>query len=81
MGKNDWENKFLNDMRNRIVRRNELSEKQLNALLNIIDPTTTNTLQATAKQVRYIERLGGEPTDNITKNEASEMINELLRNR
>ena len=81
MGKNDWENRFLNDMRNRIVRRRELSEKQLNALLNIIDPNSSNEVVATTKQIKYIERLGGEPTDNMSKSEASEMINELLRSR
>ena len=81
MGKNAWENKFLNDMRNRIVNRRELSENQLNALLNIIDPTSTNEVEATDKQVRYIKRLGGEVPDGLTKSEASEMIGELLKNR
>ena len=68
-------------MRNRIVNRRELSEKQLNALLNIIDPTSTNEVEATDKQVRYIKRLGGEVPDGLTKSEASEMIGELLKNR
>ena len=81
MGKNSWENKFLNDMRNRIVNRKHLSEKQLNALLNIIDPNSSNEIAATDKQVKYIKRLGGEPNEGITKTEASEMINELLRSR
>ena len=74
MGKNDWENRFLNDMRNRIVNRRELSEKQLNALLNIIDPQANNDVVATAKQKRYIERLGGTVEEGLTKQDASEMI-------
>jgi hypothetical protein len=81
MGKNDWENRFLNDMRNRIVNRKHLSENQLNALLNIIDPTSSNEVEATEKQVKYIKRLGGEAPDGLTKSEASEMISELLRRR
>jgi len=81
MGSNHWENGFLNDMRNKIVNRKELSEKQLNALLNIIDPQASNEIEATGKQVRYIERLGGDIADGITKKEASKLINELLSNR
>ena len=80
MGSNDWENKFLNDMRNRIINKRELSEKQLNTLINIIDPQASNGIEATVKQVRYIERLGGN-SDGLTKKQASELINELLNNR
>ena len=81
MGKNDWENRFLNDMRNRIVNRKELSERQLNRLLIIIDPESAPEQTATIKQTRYIERLGGEVVDGLSKQEASELIGELLRNQ
>jgi len=81
MGGNDWENRFLNDMRNRIISRRELSEKQLNALMRIIAPSDSNEVQATSKQIRYIDRLGGESVEGMSKSAASEMINELLRDR
>ena len=64
-----------------IVNRRELSEKQLNALLNIIDPQANDEVSATGKQKRYIERLGGTVGDGLTKQQASEMIGELLQNR
>ena len=79
MANNDWESRFLNDMSNRIIRKQTLSTNQLNKLLAIIAPTSVEAQPATLKQTRYIERLGGEVPDELTKTEASELIGELLR--
>jgi hypothetical protein len=78
-GNGAWEKKFLNDMSNRIIKRQTLSIKQLNALLNIIDKDNVAGTPASDKQINYIKKLGGEPPENITKSRASEMITELLR--
>lgn len=76
--KNDWERRFLNDMSNRIIRKQTLSVNQLNALLRIIAPSLDET-PASTKQINYIKKLGGEVTENMTKSQASDLIGELLR--
>ena len=76
--KNDWERRFLNDMSNRIIRKQTLSVNQLNALLRIIAPALDET-PASTKQINYIKKLGGEVTENMTKSQASDLIGELLR--
>jgi hypothetical protein len=81
MGKNDWETKFLNDMRNRIIQHRELSERQLNALLKIIDPDSAGEDLATRKQINFIKRLGGDPPENLSKKDASVMIDTLIKNK
>tara|TARA_R110002020_G_scaffold253928_4_gene467636 strand:+ start:6993 stop:8228 length:1236 start_codon:yes stop_codon:yes gene_type:complete len=81
MGKNDWESKFLNDMRNRMIQHRELSERQLNALLKIIDPDSAGEDLATRKQINFIKRLGGDPPENLSKKDASAMIDTLIKNK
>jgi hypothetical protein len=76
---NDWEKKFLNDMYNKMIQRKVLSEKQLSAILRIVVPDASIDNPASEKQIRYIKRLGGEPPNDLTKQRASEMITELLR--
>ena len=78
-GNGAWEKKFLNDMSNRIIKRQTLSIKQLNALLVIIEPNNVAGTPASSKQINYIKKLGGEPPEQLTKSRASEMITELLR--
>ncbi len=51
-----------------------MSEKQKNRIIKII---LGDNAPATAKQIRYIESLGGTPDEGITKEEASRMIDEL----
>ena len=80
IGVNDWERRFLNDMRNRLINRRELSEKQLNALMRIIEPNAEDVTLASVKQIRYIVKLGGEPPENLSKRDASKMISELMGN-
>jgi len=81
MANNEWEKGFLNSIRNQIIRRKELTSNQLNRLMTIIDPESVEDSPATPKQIRYIERLGGEVGDNLTKNEASGLIQNLLESR
>ena len=76
-GKNDWERRFLNNMTNRIIKRQTLSVKQLNTLLRIIAPSVDEE-PATSKQINYIMKLGANVPDDITKSEASKMISDLL---
>jgi len=79
MASNEWERKFLSDMSNRIIRKQHLSVNQLNKLLSIIsDEEEEDTEPATIKQTRYIAKLGGEVTDELTKSQASKLIGELL---
>jgi len=78
MATNSWERRFLNDMSNRIIKRKQLSVNQLNALLRIIDPEVVDE-PATVKQVNYISRLGATAPENLTKREASKMIEDLRR--
>ena len=79
-GKGAWEKKFLNDMSNRIIKRQTLSVNQLNALLRIISADESEPTPASSKQISYIKSLGGEPPENLTKRDASEMITELKGN-
>ncbi len=79
MGKNDWENGFLRDMKTRMNDGKDLTEKQLNVLRRIL---TGGERLATVKQVRYMLHLGYEgETDNLTAADASRIIDELIRNR
>ncbi len=79
-GKNNWERTFLTDMKNKIVRQQQLSPKQLTRIIKIIMPEVAQLDEpATTKQINYIKRLGGEITYGMTKTEASDLIGELLR--
>tara|TARA_R110002012_G_scaffold303918_1_gene506201 strand:+ start:639 stop:1844 length:1206 start_codon:yes stop_codon:yes gene_type:complete len=78
MGNNDWEKTFLNDMSNRIIRKQTLSVRQLNKLLKIIAPDSTEPEPASHKQISYIKKLGGDVVEGLTKTDASKLIGELL---
>ena len=73
-GSNDWERDFLGQMITKIINDYYMSEKQKSRIIKII---LGDNAPATAKQIRYIESLGGTPTEGITKEEASRMIEEL----
>ena len=78
MGKNDWERKFIRDVRSRLINGSQLSERQLQRLLMIIEPDAGHAPLATYKQVGYIKKLGGEAEEGLTKQQASVLIGELL---
>jgi len=76
-GKNGWERGFLRDIKNRMLRNNELSEKQYQTLIKII---RGNNNPATIKQLAYLEKLQVDIPENLTVKEASELINEAKNN-
>ena len=73
-GKNDWEKSFLLEMINKIQNEQFMSEKQRSRIVLIIKGDTET---ATEKQLAYIRSLGGEPAINLTKSNASKLIDEL----
>ena len=73
-GNNDWERDFLGQMISKIINEYYMSEKQKGRIIKII---LGDKAPATAKQIKYIQSLGGTPTEGITKEEASRTIDEL----
>lgn len=73
-GKNAWERDFLEQMISKIINEYYMSEKQKNRIIKIV---LGDNAPATAKQIKYIKNLGGNPNEGITKEEASRMIDEL----
>ena len=73
-GRNEWEQSFLSQMINRINNLQHISEKQKNRVIKIVNRDDDT---ATEKQLSYIRKLGGEPDTNLTKAQASVMIDEL----
>ena len=71
-GKNYWEKGFLSVILNNMINRKSLSDKQLNTLRGIIEPTPG--------QIKCIKGLGRTVRDGLTKIEASRMITELKGN-
>ena len=73
-GNNDWERDFLEQMISKIINEYYMSEKQKGRIIKII---LGDNAPATNKQLRYIESLSGKPTEGMTKENASKMIDEL----
>lgn len=73
-GSNNWECTFLTDMLTRINRLASLSPKQIEYIAIIVNKEEQ---PATEKQLSYIRSLGGEPTNSMTKRQASDLIGEL----
>ena len=76
-----WEEKFLTDMKRRMVEKKPLSDKQYDKLVSVLTGNNSwNDIPATEKQIAYIIRLGydGE-TAGLNKGEASELIGTLKR--
>jgi len=73
-GNNDWEISFLVDMIGKIHSGNFMSEKQLLRTIRIVKGEDD---KATEKQLSYIRKLGGIPNADLTKRDASQMIDEL----
>ena len=74
-GTNDWEKRFLFDMEIRVRGKNELTERQLESLMNIINRYND---KPTERQVNYLRALGydGE-TESLTRGEVSKLIDKL----
>ena len=74
---NDWEESFIKDMRLRLTTGRELSEKQANTLLKLVNRATE---PASDKQINYLRRLGYEGDFALlTKQTASVEIDDLVR--
>ena len=75
---NDWERKFIRDVRLKLINQVTLTPNQITRWIQISNPEVVQVIPATYKQVRYIKKLGGEPQEGITKQQASDMIGQLL---
>ena len=81
-GKDNWEERFLTDIKHKMVRGNPLTDKQLNKLWEILDKTKRDATPATQKQKDYLIRLGYEgDIDNISKSDASDEISRIRKER
>ena len=74
-GINDWERRFLTDMRNRILQNYEPTESQAEQLNRIIN---RNDKPASEKQLAYVVALGyKEDTSEMTSRQVSIIIDKL----
>jgi hypothetical protein len=74
MGANSWETKFLVDIKNRLEKGSNLSDKQLEIVRRII---TGGQRMATSKQMSYLRHLGYDGED-VSFTEASRLIDEII---
>ena len=81
MGFDDWSVSFLKDIRFRMIKDRELSEKQVAKLWDILDKGGKPPM-ATQKQKDYLQRLGYEgDLDELTKSQAGTEITKLRNNK
>lgn len=74
MGINQWEKRFLTDMESRVIRRRDLSPRQVTKLKTIISRYND---KPTERQVNYLRSLGYEGnTEELTKGQVSKLIDE-----
>ena len=78
IGSNDWERKFLRDVRTRIIDGKNLSDKQMQVLQRILTP---NNDPPTEKQLNFLNRLGYDGEQPNTKTEASRLIDGIMKER
>ena len=78
LGSNDWERKFLRDVRTRIIDGKNLSDKQMQVLQRILTP---NNDPPTEKQLNFLGRLGYDGAAPNTKTEASRLIDGIMKER
>ena len=69
---NDWERNFLADIKSQLLKDKPMTDRQLHTLKRVLD-----TDRATVKQLNYLQALGYDGSDNISKREASRLIGEL----
>ena len=75
---NDWEKRFLRDMKSRIIRDLTLTNKQFQTLQGIL---TGEGPTATDRQLRYLAKLGVQFEGPLTKKKASDLIGQELARR
>ena len=75
MGINSWEKRFLTDMESRVIRRKELTSRQLSKLKTIISRYND---KPTERQVNYLRALGYDGDINsLVRGQVSKLIDEL----
>lgn len=75
MALNNWEKRFLTDMEGRILRRRELSERQVDKVKSIYERYND---KPTERQVNYLRALGYDgDISELTKGRVSALIDEL----
>lgn len=80
-GKDSWEERFLGDIKGKMVKGTILSENQISKLNEILLGKKKD-VPATDKQKNYLLRLGYEgDVDDITKSQASDEIGKLKNSR
>ena len=81
-GKDSWEERFLLDIKNRMIKGDNLSEKQAKKLWDILDSDKKDIQPATERQKNYLIRLGYEgDIDDISKSDASTEISKLKKEK
>ena len=81
-GKDSWEERFLLDIKNRMIKGQVLSEKQSQKLWNILDSDKKEIEPASERQKSYLIRLGYEgDIDDISKSDASTEISKLKKEK
>tara|TARA_R100000322_G_scaffold43381_3_gene27295 strand:- start:299 stop:946 length:648 start_codon:yes stop_codon:yes gene_type:complete len=81
-GKDSWEERFLLDMKNRMIKGDVLSEKQTKKLWEVLSSDKKEDVPATERQKNYLIRLGFEgDIDHITKADASTEISKLKKEK
>lgn len=81
-GKDAWEEKFLLNIKSRMIRGDTLTEKQLSKLTTILNGNNQNSTPATDKQKNYLKRLGYDgDLDDITKSQASDEITKIKQEK
>ena len=81
-GKDSWEEKFLRDIKLKMIRGMILTDKQIAKMFEVLNSDKKIDVPATDKQKNYLIRLGYEgDLDEITKSEASDEISRLRSER
>ena len=75
MASNQWESRFLYDMEIRVRNKNELTERQLESLMKVINRYND---KPTERQVNYLRALGYDGDINsLLRGQVSKLIDEL----
>ena len=81
-GKDSWEERFLTDIKRKMISGNLLTDKQVAKLLQVVNNENKDVGAATDKQKNMLIRLGYDGNlDEINKSDASDEISNLIKAR
>ena len=81
-GKDSWEERFLTDIKRKMISGNLLTDKQVAKLLQVVNNENKDVSAATDKQKNMLIRLGYDGNlDEINKSDASDEISNLIKAR